>query len=76
MISRKELQEYAQIKKLNLGQAEKEYFQNIVLFILYEQFGKELVFKGGTALSKAYGLERFSEDLDFTRNFVVKSLLL
>ena len=66
MISLEELKEYARLKKLNLGQAEKEYFQNIVLFILYDTFGKDLVFKGGTALSRAYGLERFSEDLDFT----------
>lgn len=66
MISRKELAEYAAIKKLNLGQAEKDYFQQIFLSILYGHFGKELVFKGGTALSKAYGLDRFSEDLDFT----------
>ncbi len=66
MINREELREYAKTKKLNLGQAEKEYFQNILLFILYERCGKELVFKGGTALSKVYGLDRFSEDLDFT----------
>lgn len=66
MISKEELREYAMTRKLNLGQAEKEYFQNILLFILYEQCGKELVFKGGTALNRIYGLERFSEDLDFT----------
>ncbi len=66
MISTEELREYARLRKLPLGQAELEYFQNVVLFILYEQFGKELVFKGGTALSRAYGLGRFSEDLDFT----------
>ena len=66
MISRPELQEYALLKKLNLGQAEKDHFQLIFLSILYSSFGKELVFKGGTALSKAYGLDRFSEDLDFT----------
>jgi len=66
MISRTELEEYARLKQLNVGQAEKDYFQLIVLFILYSHFGKELVFKGGTALSKAYGLGRFSEDLDFT----------
>lgn len=71
MISLEELKEYARLKKLNLGQAEKEYFQNIVLFILYEHFGKELIFKGGTALSRAYGLERFSEDLDFTLSRLV-----
>jgi hypothetical protein len=30
-------------------------------------FGKDLVFKGGTSLSKAYGIiERFSEDIDVT----------
>ncbi|MBS3123546.1 nucleotidyl transferase AbiEii/AbiGii toxin family protein [Candidatus Woesearchaeota archaeon] len=66
VISRTELEEYAKLKQLNLGQAEKDYFQHIVLFILYSHFGKELIFKGGTALSKAYGLGRFSEDLDFT----------
>jgi predicted nucleotidyltransferase component of viral defense system len=66
MISRNELEEYAQIKKLNLGQAEKDYFQQIFLSILYGRFGKELIFKGGTALNKAYGLDCFSEDLDFT----------
>ena len=36
------------------------------MFILYQNFGKELVFKGGTALNIVYGLPRFSEDLDFT----------
>lgn len=66
MISKEELKSYAQLKKLNLGQAEKSYFQDIMLFILYEQFGQELVFKGGTALQRAYGLDRFSEDIDFT----------
>lgn len=66
MISRKELEDYAKTKKLNLGQAEKDYFQQIFLSILYSHFGKELIFKGGTALSKVYGLDRFSEDLDFT----------
>lgn len=66
MISREELREYARIMGLNLGQAEKDYFQNIVLFILFQEYGKTLIFKGGTALSKCYGSPRFSEDLDFT----------
>jgi predicted nucleotidyltransferase component of viral defense system len=66
MITRDELQEYAKTKNYNLGQAEKDYYQEIILFILYSESGKELVFKGGTALSKCYGLDRFSEDLDFT----------
>ncbi|MCX6814612.1 MAG: nucleotidyl transferase AbiEii/AbiGii toxin family protein [Candidatus Aenigmarchaeota archaeon] len=66
MISRKELQEYAKTVGLNLGQAEKDYFQNILLFLIYRNYGKDIVFKGGTALKKCYGIARFSEDLDFT----------
>ncbi len=61
-----QLKIYANLRGLNLGQAEKDYYQNIILFILYNKLSKELVFKGGTALAKCYGLNRFSEDLDFT----------
>ncbi|MFH1695480.1 MAG: nucleotidyl transferase AbiEii/AbiGii toxin family protein [Candidatus Micrarchaeota archaeon] len=66
MIEKEELLKYAQNKKYNLGQAEKDYFQEIILFILYQEYGQELVFKGGTALTKCYGFDRFSEDLDFS----------
>lgn len=67
MISKNELIEYAKLRNLqNLGFAEKDYFQNILLLVIYQNFGNELVFKGGTALSKCYGLNRFSEDLDFS----------
>lgn len=66
MISKEKLREYTKLKNYNLGQAEKDYFQEIILFILYQEFGNELVFKGGTALTKCYGFDRFSEDLDFT----------
>lgn len=66
MITTEELKDYAQITGLNLGQAEKDYFQTIALYILYREYGTELVFKGGTALKKCYGLGRFSEDIDFT----------
>ena len=67
MITRDELKAYARQRNLKaLGMAEKDYFQSIMLFILYQEYGNELVFKGGTALSKCYGLDRFSEDLDFT----------
>lgn len=65
MISLESLKEHAKRKNFNLGQAEKDYFQEIILFILYREFGKELVFKGGTALTKCFGFDRFSEDLDF-----------
>ncbi|MDD9954331.1 MAG: nucleotidyl transferase AbiEii/AbiGii toxin family protein [Candidatus Woesearchaeota archaeon] len=66
MISKTELKEYAKIRNQTLGQAEKDLFQNVLLFLLYQEHGKELVFKGGTALAKCYGVNRFSEDLDFT----------
>lgn len=61
------MEEYAKIRNLNnMGHAEKDYFQNILLFIIYQRYGKEFIFKGGTALSKCFGMPRFSEDLDFT----------
>ena len=66
MIAKEELKEYAKFRNYNLGQAETDFYQNLLLFILYREYGKELVLKGGTALSKCYGLNRFSEDLDFT----------
>ncbi|MBA3045967.1 MAG: nucleotidyl transferase AbiEii/AbiGii toxin family protein [Candidatus Thermoplasmatota archaeon] len=50
----------------NRGQAEKDYLQHIVLLAQYATTKSELVFKGGTCLQKVYGLDRFSEDLDYT----------
>lgn len=49
--------------------AEKEYVNSWVLYGIYTTaFGDDLLFKGGTALSKLYFPDtgRFSEDLDFT----------
>jgi len=66
MIEKQDLVKYSKLKSLNIGQSEKDYFQNIILFIIYKMYATELIFKGGTALSKCYGLDRFSEDLDFT----------
>lgn len=45
---------------------EKDYWVTFVLYNLYKsELGKEIVFKGGTALSKCYGIiDRFSEDID------------
>lgn len=45
---------------------EKDYWVTLVLYRLSHHPGSEkIVFKGGTSLSKAYGLiERFSEDVD------------
>lgn len=47
---------------------EKDYLQTLLLAELYSRLSEEMVFKGGTALQKVYGLDRFSEDLDFTYN--------
>ena len=66
IVSKREMLDYSKTTGLNLGQAEKDYFQNILLFIIYRNYGKDAIFKGGTALKKCYGLPRFSEDLDFT----------
>lgn len=77
MITRDELVEYGKKRNLrNIGHIEKDYIQNILLYIIYQNSGNSLVFKGGTALSKCYGLNRFSEDLDFTASekFDIKKL--
>jgi predicted nucleotidyltransferase component of viral defense system len=66
MITIEELKKYSLMRGLNLGQAEVDYFQQIVLFIIYSKISKRIIFKGGTALQKCYLLERFSEDLDFS----------
>ncbi|MFV2074166.1 MAG: nucleotidyl transferase AbiEii/AbiGii toxin family protein [Thermoanaerobaculales bacterium] len=44
---------------------EKDYWVSQALRVLGDEFPDDFVFKGGTSLSKAYGLiERFSEDID------------
>ncbi len=66
MLSYKELEDVAKLKKLSLINIEKDYLQDLILFSIYSDIGKELIFKGETALYKIYKLNRFSEDLDFT----------
>lgn len=65
--SKKEiLQEVSSRTKLPAFAVEKDWWVVQTLTILFElQIGNHLVFKGGTSLSKAWGLiERFSEDID------------
>lgn len=47
---------------------EKDFWVSWLLGILFNsQFGKSLVFKGGTSLSKVFGaIDRFSEDIDLS----------
>lgn len=66
MITKRELQEYARIKELSLGNAEKDYLIDIALLSISKHTKNELIFKGGTCLYKFHKLNRFSEDLDFS----------
>lgn len=66
MLDKAEIERIAEIKRLSVKNAEKDYLLEAVLFILSGEEGKNLVFKGGTALYKLDSLDRFSEDLDFT----------
>ncbi len=68
MLDKKELEKFRAILGFNLAQIEKDYLQHLFLLFLSRQIRNELVFKGGTALQKIYGLNRFSRDLDFTLN--------
>lgn len=45
----------------------EEYEMLLLNRIFESDFGKDLVFRGGTALRLAYGSYRYSDDLDFTQ---------
>lgn len=77
MITKKELEGYARLKALTMGNAEKDYLLDIALLSISRHTKDELVFKGGTCLYKFHKLSRFSEDLDFsaTRELDINHLL-
>ena len=64
MIDRNQLRELHS-SDLPLHVLEQDYIQALFLQKLYKE-SDNLVFKGGTFLKHGYGLDRFSEDLDFT----------
>ncbi|MCL4362276.1 nucleotidyl transferase AbiEii/AbiGii toxin family protein [Candidatus Parvarchaeota archaeon] len=64
MISGETLLKIAKMEGLKPYQEEKKYIQTLILRAISNS--ASLVFKGGTALFLLYGLNRFSEDLDFT----------
>ncbi len=66
MLERNEIDRYGP-PGFHLAQKEKDYVQHWALVFL-SRSGFEGVFKGGTCLQKAFGLPRYSEDLDFTLN--------
>ncbi len=55
---------------------EKDYWVTLTLYTIFnDPVGKEVVFKGGTALSKCFGLiERFSEDIDLIKTQIITSI--
>ncbi|MBI4980536.1 nucleotidyl transferase AbiEii/AbiGii toxin family protein [Candidatus Woesearchaeota archaeon] len=68
MLSREELEKLKSSLGFNIWQIERDYLQHLFLLFFSRRISDELIFKGGTALQKAYGLNRFSIDLDFTKN--------
>lgn len=66
MIDKETLIRIAKLRGLKPFQQEKNYIQTLVLKSISSLISRELVFKGGTALAFFNGLNRFSEDLDFT----------
>lgn len=67
MITSEEIVWLAKTNKVKPYQQEKHYLQTATLAGVYTALTDELIFKGGTALFLCYGLDRFSEDLDFTQ---------
>jgi len=65
MMSREDILAYARTQGIDPFMIENDYLQHIALTCMYSEFSNELVFKGGTALQKLYGLNRLSRDLDF-----------
>ena len=69
MLTPEGLKEQAELLKLPLNKQRaivREYAQTIILRAIYQtDFAQKIFFMGGTALRFAYGLKRFSEDLDF-----------
>jgi predicted nucleotidyltransferase component of viral defense system len=60
-------QQKARELQIDLTQVVREYWEILVLKGLYDSpYGRNLIFKGGTALRLAYDSPRFSEDLDFS----------
>ena len=59
----------AQATGLNEQFVEKDYYITEVLRIVADAYGEQVIFKGGTSLSKGWALiDRFSEDVDLFVN--------
>lgn len=67
MLAKADLEQFTAVLGFTIWQVERDYLQHLLLLFLSKRLGKGLIFKGGTALQKAFGLNRFSIDLDFTQ---------
>src|SRR5579885_1376730 len=64
---RRMLQRYKTTNRVDTERALREILQEVTLVGLWRgKFFEHAAFYGGTALRILYGLDRFSEDLDFT----------
>ena len=75
MILKEDLIRLAKLNRLKAFQQEKHYIQTLVLRSIYAATN-DLTFKGGTSLWFFYGLNRFSEDLDFIMIRFLKRMCL
>jgi predicted nucleotidyltransferase component of viral defense system len=64
MLRKDDIVKLSKITGLRPHQQEKAYIQTLVLRSVFSH--SDPVFKGGTSLMMVHGLNRFSEDLDFT----------
>lgn len=69
MLTREEILRLARARRLKPWQEEKRYVQALVLYALSEW---PVIMKGGTYLWFFHGLNRFSDDLNFTQVGVLK----
>ncbi len=64
MLTQEEVKRYAHMRRLRLiDQIWKDYFQDVLLHLLYRKMPK-MVFGGGTCIWKVLKGDRFSEDID------------
>ncbi|MBU3935418.1 nucleotidyl transferase AbiEii/AbiGii toxin family protein [Patescibacteria group bacterium] len=67
MLSSSQIGELVKKYKISESVVIREYLQVLFLKELYEErYGRNIFFKGGTAIRLIFGGSRFSEDLDFT----------
>ena len=67
MLSKEQVQSLAGRLKIDKERIAREFYEILILNeIANLSWGKQLIFKGGTALRLAYKSPRFSDDLDFS----------